>query len=260
MNLANPAAGKNPLTILANGNIGFGTVTPFSRFHMMDSGNSGLRVENGATGGTVASFGGRGDFSIDSSTSGAGARLLVKENGNVGIGTPAAADKLDVNGITRVRSLGSAGNTPLCWNNSSQISNCSSSLRYKTDLHPFIGGMNVVNRLQPITFRWKADQSLDLGFGAEDVAKVEPLLVTHNDKGQIEGVKYDRLSAVFINAFKEQQSQIKELEAEAKARQAEVNRQKNQIASLRMVNDALDSRLRLIEKTLKRNRAARRRG
>jgi hypothetical protein len=32
----------------------------------------------------------------------------------------------------------------------------------------------------------------DLGFGTEDVALIEPLLVTYNAKGEVEGVKYDR--------------------------------------------------------------------
>src|SRR6185369_2180080 len=144
------------------------------------------------------------------------------------------------------------GTTQLCRNPTTfLISGCSSSLRYKTDLHPFIGGLDLVNRLHPITFRWKADQTLDLGFGAEDVAAVEPLLVTHNEKGEVEGVKYDRLSAVFINAFKEQQAQIERQQAEAKSQQ-------NQIASLRAANDGLNARLRTIEKALKKDSATRR--
>ena len=40
------------------------------------------------------------------------------------------------------------------------------------------------------------------------MAATEPLLVTHNAKGEIEGVKYDRLGVVLIHAVKEQQSQI----------------------------------------------------
>jgi hypothetical protein len=43
---------------------------------------------------------------------------------------------------------------------------------------------------------------------AEEVAEVEPLLVTRNDKGVIEGVKYDQISVVLINAVKEQQVEI----------------------------------------------------
>ncbi len=48
----------------------------------------------------------------------------------------------------------------------------------------------------------------DLGLGAEDVAAIEPLLVTYNAKGQVEGVKYDRIGVVLVNAVKEQQKQI----------------------------------------------------
>jgi len=48
----------------------------------------------------------------------------------------------------------------------------------------------------------------DVGFGADDIEKIDPRFVTYNDKGQVEGVKYDRLSVAFVNAFKEQQAQI----------------------------------------------------
>ena len=48
----------------------------------------------------------------------------------------------------------------------------------------------------------------DLGLAAEDVEKVEPLLVTYNKDGQVEGVKYDRIGVVLINDIKEQQVQL----------------------------------------------------
>ena len=46
---------------------------------------------------------------------------------------------------------------------------------------------------------------------AEEVAAVEPLLVTHNTRGEVEGVKYDRINVVLVNAIKEQQAQIDKL-------------------------------------------------
>jgi len=124
------------------------------------------------------------------------------------------AGDLSVNNKISVGVLGTAGSTALCRNASNQISTCSSSLRYKKDLQPFTRGLALLDQLKPITFKWKADNSLDLGFGAEDIAKVEPLLVTHNDKGEVEGVKYDRISAVLVNAVKEQQDQIGSLRKE----------------------------------------------
>ena len=57
----------------------------------------------------------------------------------------------------------------------------------------------------------------DLGLGAEDVAAIEPLLVTHNDKGQVEGVKYDHLNVVLINAILQQQAQIKQQQGEVES-------------------------------------------
>ena len=92
------------------------------------------------------------------------------------------------------------------------ISLCSSSLRYKSDIETFGDGFQIINRLHPISFAWKQTGRRDIGFGAEDVAKINPLFVTFNDKGEVEGVKYDRLSVVFVNAFREQQTQIELLQ------------------------------------------------
>ena len=113
-----------------------------------------------------------------------------------------------VRGKFQVDLLGTAGNQQLCLNSSNRIASCSSSLRYKTDLLPFSGGLSLINRLQPISFNWKDGGMRDLGFGAEDVHKIEPLLVTYDAQGLVEGVKYDRISAVLVNALKEQQQQI----------------------------------------------------
>jgi hypothetical protein len=104
--------------------------------------------------------------------------------------------------------LGTGGTTSLCLNGSGKMSSCSSSLRYKTNIANFGQGLDLIKRLRPITFDWKQGGMHDLGLGAEEVAKVEPLLVTYNKDGQVEGVKYDRIGVVLINAVKEQQAQI----------------------------------------------------
>ena len=103
-----------------------------------------------------------------------------------------------------------------------------------------------------MTFDWKESRAHDLGLVAEEVAEAEPLLVTRNDKGEIEGVKYDRINVVLINAVKEQQAQIER-------QQEEVKSQQNQIAELRAVNYSLDARLRNIEKALQGHHGIRRR-
>ena len=123
------------------------------------------------------------------------------------------------NGLDKVRvfGLGSAGSTQLCRNASNEISTCSSSLRYKTDITPFNFGLNLVNRLRPIAFNWKDGGTADFGLGAEDVAAIEPLLVTYNKDGQVEGVKYDRLGVVLLNAVREQQQIIEQQQQQIEA-------------------------------------------
>ena len=71
--------------------------------------------------------------------------------------------------------------------------------------------MDLLSRLRPVTFDWKNSGQEDLGLIAEEVAELEPLLITTNEQGQVEGVKYDRINMVLINAVKEQQQSIQDL-------------------------------------------------
>src|SRR5262249_23514969 len=89
----------------------------------------------------------------------------------------------------------------------------------------------------------KGDNVLDVGFGAEDVAKVEPLLTFNNNKGQIEGVKYDRMSVVFVNAIKEQQAQIEQQQRQVKA-------QREQITDLNHTVEQLSAQIAELKKML----------
>ena len=122
-------------------------------------------------------------------------------------------------GVTTIANLGSAGSTTLCRNASSQISTCSSSARYKDNINTFASGLDLIRKLRPVSFNWKDGGMLDMGLVAEEVSAVEPLLTTQNANGEVEGVKYDRVGVVLVNAVKEQQAQI-----EAQAKQIEQQR------------------------------------
>lgn len=154
----------------------------------------------------------------------ASSRLSITSAGDVGIGTGVPADKLHVLGIIRVATLGAADTTTaLCRNSLSQIATCnSSSLRYKTDVTPFIDGLDIVNRLRPISFTWKQSGIRDIGFGAEQVYEVAPLFTFTNEKGEIEGVKYDRIAVLLVNAIKQQEQQIEERERLAAVQEEQI--------------------------------------
>jgi len=91
--------------IHASGGVGIGTPSPSHQLEVVDAGSSGLRVQTNTTGGTVASFGGNGDFQIDAPGV-LGGRFVVKEGGLVGIGTSGPAAVLEVSGSQPVAQAG----------------------------------------------------------------------------------------------------------------------------------------------------------
>jgi hypothetical protein len=136
------------------------------------------------------------------------------------------------NGRVAINSVGTGGSTNLCLNSSNQISSCSSSVRYKNNIHPFIPGLNLIKRLRPVSFKWKSDGSLDFGLVAEEIAELEPLLVSRNRDGAIEGVKYDRVGVVLVNAVQEQQQQIDKQKKEIQGQNDLIKSQTMQIHEL----------------------------
>ncbi|HXI94186.1 MAG TPA: tail fiber domain-containing protein [Blastocatellia bacterium] len=159
-------------------------------------------------------------------------RMSITQNGDVRIN-----HKLAIN------ELGAAPSSNLCINLSNELSNCSSSLRYKTNVMSLNSGLELVHRLRPVTFDWKTTGQRDLGLIAEEVEKVEPLLVTRNKTGQIEGVKYDHLSVVFINAIKEQQSQITKQQTRMETQQTQIE---NQLLEIKRQQKQIENLLKVV--------------
>ncbi len=194
------------------GNLGVG-ISPAERLHV-DANGSEMRVGGGGCPAGNIGIGLNGAF-------GSCANYTVRGDGtNVFINRPTGgfiafregngSNQLSINagGVLQLNVLGTSGGTALCRNAGNQVAFCSSSLRYKKNIATFAPGMSFIRQLRPIAYEWTADGMKDVGFGAEDVAKIDPRFVTYNDKGEVEGIKYDRMSAAFVNAFREQQAQI----------------------------------------------------
>lgn len=102
----------------ADTNVGIGTTAPTYKLQIVDSSNTGLRVLTNTSGGTVASFGGLGNFVIDTVAI-PGGRFTVKENGNVGVGTNNPNTKLQIAGgsvyIANPNSLIITSPNGACW-------------------------------------------------------------------------------------------------------------------------------------------------
>jgi uncharacterized coiled-coil protein SlyX len=83
-----------------------------------------------------------------------------------------------------------------------QLGTVSSSGRFKKDVKPMDQASEAVLALKPVTFHYKSDKTNRPEFGliAEDVAKVNPNLVVHQD-GQIYTVRYEAVNAMLLNEF-----------------------------------------------------------
>jgi septal ring factor EnvC (AmiA/AmiB activator) len=82
------------------------------------------------------------------------------------------------------------------------------------------------------------------------VAKINPLFITHNSEGEIEGVRYDRLSVVFVNAFKQQQAQIRSQVAQIQSQSAEIDLQKTRIESLQSQFERQQKQLEQLQRAI----------
>jgi len=225
----NDAIGQNALWIdNATNNVGIGTPAPGAKLEVSGNEFMGLIVTTGVPGGVVAGFGQAGDFLIANQTD-VGGRLRILEDGSFFINAPPAlptlitntSRRLTVNGVIRTM-IGGIGVTPLCYNTNQEIAACVSSIRYKTDVRDFTPGLDLIQRLRPVSFNWKQNGMADLGLIAEEVAKEEPLLATYAQDGSIQGVKYDRVGVVLINAVKEQQSRIDRQQALIETQQRQI--------------------------------------
>ena len=162
---------------------------------------------------TYIGFNAKGSAGINNATA-IGANAFVNLSNQIMLGTDTnivlVPGGLSINTL-RISTLAPNGNTAVCRNALNDLATCSSSIRYKTNIADFNSGLSLINRLRPVTFNWKSDGTKDLGLIAEEVAEAGELLVIRNEKGEVEGVKYDRVGVVLVNAVKEQQAQIESL-------------------------------------------------
>jgi hypothetical protein len=197
------ATGPNQFLVLASGGVSINSAFPANAALRVAGGTSWFQgnstpLSPSAGQGVAIGFTGSTGyiFAYDYSTNAARTLALNGPGGTVAIGA-----------------LGSGGSNYVCLNGSNEFATCSSSLRYKNNVSDLPLGLDAVAKLRPVTFNWKDSGQADLGFVAEDVNKVTPLLTTLNQDGQIEGVKYDRITAVLVKGMQEQQQQIAELKA-----------------------------------------------
>jgi hypothetical protein len=88
-----------------------------------------------------------------------------------------------------------------------------SALRYKKDIKVIESGLDKVLKMRGVSYVKKDNEQKEIGVIAEEMNEIMPDVVNKNKEGQVESVSYSRLTAVLIEAVKEQQKQIEELKS-----------------------------------------------
>jgi hypothetical protein len=87
----------------------------------------------------------------------------------------------------------------------------------KTDIRPIENALDLVNKMKGVKYKWKDNHNQpSIGVIAQDIEKVLPEVVTTNKNG-LKSVSYGNIVGVLIEAIKEQQVRIEELERKLNA-------------------------------------------
>src|SRR6266480_767310 len=149
--------------------------------------------------------------------------LGVADEGNtIRIGTTGDQSATYIAGIAG-QTVGAGGST--CYvDNDGKLGVFLSARRFKTDIANMAAASEGLLALRPVTFHYKPELDKlgipQFGLVAEEVAKVNPDLVTHDAKGDIYTVRYEAVNAMLLNeflkehtAFLEEQHKVQRLEA-----------------------------------------------
>jgi len=126
--------------------------------------------------------------------------------------------------------VGSSGNEAgsISTNGSSTVSYVTSSdYRLKENVKPMVGALDVISKLNPVTYTWKIDGSDGQGFIAHELQEVVPDAVTGkkdavDEEGNIkpQGIDTSFLIATLTAAIQEQQTIINDLKARVETLEA----------------------------------------
>jgi len=144
------------------------------------------------------------------------------DSGAIRIGATSKQTSVYIAGIYGISVSGSA----VMVSSTGQLGVAVSSERFKTAIVPMGSYTAKLDRLRPVSFRLKSDATRTRQYGliAEEVAKVYPELVIRNEKGRIDGVRYDELSPMLLNEAQQQAARIRGLEQQVAEIHAELVR------------------------------------
>jgi len=225
-------------TNLSTGTVPTGRLTGTYSISIDGSANSSLysnsSVSNTFTVGSATYFVSNGAIlSGTSTTIGSGAQLQLSGNNGVGgtnihtflavQGTGATNGKkyFRINSSGALEIINDAYNSAIfTMDNSGNFTASSnitaySDIRLKTNIHPIKNALNLVDRMSGVYYNRLSDEKRKIGFIAQDLLRILPEVVHENENGYY-SVDYGNITSLLIEAVKELNVRVRELEARVK--------------------------------------------
>lgn len=187
--------GASPLKL--GGEVQFVSTGDAAAFNFGPNKEAKIYYEDGATGTLIISGSNAHGTAIS------GSALVIRTTSGVGVG-------VENSDITHAITLPNNNNSTGQIKANAFVSY--SSQRYKKNIEVLDNPMDVLNKINGVSFKWKDTDRLDYGFIAEDVGKVLPNIVAwENNQKDAQGMDYLKIISFLVEAAKKQQKEIDEL-------------------------------------------------
>ncbi|SRR6266480_3410453 len=116
--------------------------------------------------------------------------------------------------------------TAVVVNANGRLGVATSSSHFKDEIKPMDKASDAILALKPVTFRYKKEIDPDaipqFGLVAEDVEKVNPALVVHDEQGKPFTVRYDAVNAMLLNEFLKEHQKVEEQRCKVQEQEATI--------------------------------------
>ena len=145
-----------------------------------------------------------------------------------------------------------------------QLGTQPSSRRFKDQITRMDNASESILALKPVTFRYKPEidhnRIAQFGLIAEEVEKVNPDLVVHDNDGKPFSVRYDQVNAMLLNEFLKEHKKVEQQDSRIREQEALITQLKNQLqataASQQKQIDSLNAGLQKVSAQLEVSKPA----
>jgi hypothetical protein len=267
----NTATGDGALVqnTTASGNTATGVAALLSNTTgFRNTANGFLALSNNATGAnnTAEGYQALAHNQNGSNNVGLGFQALYNSNGsnNVALGFQAGNSPVGDNNVyigkqingftnesntTRISNIytSAASGRAVYVSNNNKLGTLVSSRRFKEEIKPMSEASEAILALKPVTFHYKKEiepnGGIMFGLIAEDVEKVDPELVTRNDKGEVETVRYEAVNAMLLNEFLKEHRKVEEQSGKIQQQEATITELRSTLAEQQKGLQAVNARL-----------------